>query len=244
MPVAGDALLGALAVLLGAALQSATGFGFALIAAPLLVAVFGPRPAVSAIVLLALIVSALILASERRRPRVDARETAVLVAWSVPGLLAGALVLDAAPERALKVLVAAVVLLAVGLRLLETPRRRPWSHPRAAATGLASGVLSTSTGIGGPPLVFHLLGRGLSGALMRDTLSLIWLAGGVLSAGALLVTGALAVPAEMPFLIAATLVGQLVGRRLFAVLHGDRYERAVLVALAVTALSAVVAAAV
>lgn len=242
MPLAGDALLGVLAALLGATLQSATGFGFALVAAPLLVAVFGPRPAVSVIVVLALVVSVLMLAGERRRPRVDARETAALVAWSVPGLLAGALLLGAAPERALKVLVTVVVLVAVGQRLLGTPRSRPWSHPRAAAAGAVSGVLSTSTGIGGPPLVFHLLGRGLSPALMRDTLAVVWLAGGVLSAGALLVAGAFTLPEATPFMVAGTVAGQALGRRLFPVLHGDRYERFVLGALAATALIALVAA--
>src|SRR5918992_3467616 len=172
-------LLGAFAALLGATLQSAAGFGFALIAAPLLVAALGPRPAVSAIIVLALIVSALTLAGEHRRPRPNTREAVALVGWSLPGLLAGALLLGVAPERALKVLVAVVVMVAVGLRLLGAPPRLlPWSHPRAAATGLTSGALSTSTGIGGPPLVFHLLGRGLANVQMRDTLAVVWLAGG------------------------------------------------------------------
>lgn len=241
--VAGDALIGAVAAVLGATLQSATGFGFALLAAPLLVAVLGPRPAVSAIVILALIVTALTLAAERRRPRVDARETVVLVGWSVPGLLVGALLLGALPERGLKVLVAVVVLLGVGLRLLGASRQRGWSHPRAATAALTSGVLSTSTGIGGPPLVFHLLGRGLPRALMRDTLAVVWLAGGVLSAAALVATGTFSLPPEFPYLVVATLVGYVVGRRLFATLYGDRYERVVLGALTVTAVIALVASA-
>ena len=140
------------------------------------------------------------------------RETVALVAWSVPGLLAGAILLSAVPERPLEVLVAVVVLLAVGLRLSGAPRRRPWSHPRAATTGLTSGVLSTSTGIGGPPLVFHLLGRGLPRTAMRDTLAVVWLAGGVLSAIALIATGTFALPTATPLLVAATLVGYSAGR--------------------------------
>ena len=235
-------LLGAFAALLGATLQSAAGFGFALIAAPLLVAALGPRPAVSAIIVLALIVSALTLAGEHRRPRPNTREAVALVGWSLPGLLAGALLLGVAPERALKVLVAVVVMVAVGLRLLGAPRRLPWSHPRAAATGLTSGALSTSTGIGGPPLVFHLLGRGLTNVQMRDTLAVVWLAGGILSAGALVVTGAFVLPDEAPYLAVATVVGYLVGRRLFRFLHEGRYERVVLGALAATAVISLIAA--
>lgn len=236
------ALLGALAVLVGAALQSATGFGFALIAAPLLVAIYGPRPAVSAMVVLAIVVSTLTLAGERRRPRADPRETLALVAWSLPGMVGGAILLEAAPQRALKVLVAGVVLLAVALRLRGARRRHGWSHPRAALTGVASGVLATSTGIGGPPLVFHLLGRGLDRELMRDTLAVVFLAGGVLSVAVLLATGVFELPGDLALLLAATVVGQLAGRRLFRLLHGERYERVVLAALVATALVSLVGA--
>jgi uncharacterized protein len=242
VPVDGETLIGAAAALMGATLQSATGFGFALLAAPWLVAAFGPSAAVSTIVILALVVTGLTLVGEGRRLQIDAREAVALVTWSVPGLLAGAFLLGAAPERALEVVVALVVLAAVALRLLRRPRRRPWSHSRAATTGLTSGVLSTSTGIGGPPLVFHLLGRRLPSTAMRDTLAAIWLAGGVLSAATLLATGAFALPAGTLVLVAATLVGHTLGRRLFAALYGDRYERVVLAALALTALAAVITA--
>ncbi len=57
VPGVSDTLIGVLAALLGATLQSATGFGFALLAAPLLAATFGPRPAASALVVLALVVT-------------------------------------------------------------------------------------------------------------------------------------------------------------------------------------------
>ena len=51
--------LAALAVFVGAALQSATGFGFALVAAPVLFALLGPREAVTAGVLLGLVLARL-----------------------------------------------------------------------------------------------------------------------------------------------------------------------------------------
>ena len=45
------------AVLAGAVLQSAVGFGFALVSAPLLFAAFGPAPAVGLLDVLALVVN-------------------------------------------------------------------------------------------------------------------------------------------------------------------------------------------
>jgi uncharacterized membrane protein YfcA len=100
---------------------------------------------------------------------------------------------------------------------------------------MTSGVLSTSTGIGGPPIVFHLLARRMPAELMRDTLTVVWLGGGVLGVGALVVTGTFSLPAEMPLLAAAAVAGQVVGRWVFPLLHGDRYERAVLGVLVLTA---------
>jgi uncharacterized membrane protein YfcA len=235
--------LAALAVLLGAALQSATGFGFALVAAPILFALLGPQEAVSAGVLLALLLSGLTLATERRRPAVLWRAAVALVAWSLPGLALGALALRELPERPLSVLVALAVLAALALRVRSrsrglAPGPRRWHAPVA---GVASGALATSTSLSGPPLVFCLLARGAAPAAMRDTLAAIFVAEAVLSFPALLATGTFALPGGIWALLAAGLAGQLLGRRAFAWLHGERYERAVLALLAVTALVALTA---
>ncbi len=127
--------LAALAVLAGAALQSATGFGFALVAAPILFALLGPQEAVSAGVLLALLLNGLTLATERRRPAVLWRDAVVLVAWSLPGLALGALALRELPERPLSVLVALAVLAALGLRVRSRSRSRSSARRRARGAG-------------------------------------------------------------------------------------------------------------
>jgi len=237
--------LAALAVLAGAALQSATGFGFALVAAPILFALLGPREAVSAGVLLALLLSGLTLATERRRPAVLWRDAVALVAWSVPGLALGALALRELPERPLSALVALAVLAALVSRVRSRSRSSgPAARPRrwhGPAAGLASGALATSTSLSGPPLVFCLLARGAAPAAMRDTLAAIFIAEAVLSFPVLLASGTFALPGGVWALLAAGLAGQLLGRRAFAWLHGERYERAVLALLAVTALVALVA---
>ena len=206
-------MIAALAVLLGAMLQSATGFGFALAAAPLLVAVLGPRTTVSTMVLLALVVTLLTLAAERRRPHIDRREAVALVAWSLPGLLVGVLVLRLVPERGLAVLVLASVIAAVLLRLRAPVRIRQWSSARAAATGVTSGVLSTS-----PASAARRSSSTSSPAAFRRSAcatrsrSCGWR--GLLTGSVLLATGRpSACRRTMPLLIAATVAGQLAGRR-------------------------------
>jgi len=227
------------AVFLGAALQSATGFGFALVSAPILFAVLGPEQAVTAGVLLGMSLNLLTLVTEGRRPQVLTRDALALVAWSLPGLVLGAIALRELSDQLLSVLVALAVLGGLALRLLA--RARPAPRPRSwhlAAAGASSGALSTSTSLSGPPLVFFLLGRAVSPERMRDTLAAIFVAEAVLGLPVLLATATFELPGHAGVLLGAGIAGQVLGRRGFALLGGDRYEAAVLVVLALTALVA------
>jgi uncharacterized membrane protein YfcA len=233
--------LAALALFVGAALQSATGFGFALVSAPILFALLGPREAVTAGFIVAIGLNSLTLATEGRRPRVLVRDGALIVAWSLPGIALGVLVLHEVPEQPLSVLVAIAVLAGLALRVRSrraaTPalRFRPWLLP---AAGVTAGALGTSTSLNGPPLVFCLLARGVAPRQMRDTLAAIFLAEAVIGVPALLLSGTFTQPRALGVLLLAGLAGQLLGRRAFGWLEGERYEWAVLAALAATALVA------
>ena len=233
--------LAALAVFVGATMQSATGFGFSLLAAPILFALLGPQEAVSAGVLLGLLLNGLTLATERRRPVVLGRDARRLVAWSVPGLVVGALALREMPERPLSALVGLAVLAGLAVRLrgrVVEARARGWHAPAAGAT---SGALATANSVSGPPLAFYLLARGATPAAMRDTLAAVFIAQSVLALPVLLVAAAFTLPDAVWAQLVAALLGQLAGRRAFAWLQGERHERAVLAVLVLSALAALAA---
>lgn len=236
--------LAAFAIFLGAALQSATGFGFALVSAPILFALLGPQEAVTAGVLVAFVPNVLTLFGERRRPQVLGRDVAGLLLWSLPGLVLGAVALRELPAQVLSVLVAIAVFAGVALRALSRRRggavggRRRWHLP---AAGLTGGALSTATSLNGPPLVFCLLARGATRVQMRDTLAAIFLAHAALGVPVLLISGTFAMPDAIWALGLAALAGQLLGRRAFGWLRGERHERAVYAVLIATALVALVA---
>jgi len=230
-------------VLAGGVLQSSTGFGFSMLTSPLLLALLGPEQAVTASSILGFLLSAVLLAGEGRRPDVAGRDAGLLVAFSLPGLALGALALSVFSVQALAVAMAAGVLAGLAVRVrTRGADARPvgrWSAPLA---GVASGTLSTSTGISGHPLIFHLLARGLAPARMRDTLAAIFCSLGVLSIGALALSGSIDVPAGMPLLVAAAVVGQVAGRRVFARMSAEAYEPVVLGVLVVAAGIALVSA--
>jgi uncharacterized membrane protein YfcA len=237
------ALAAGVAVLTGAALQSSIGFGFALVAAPLLFAATSPPEAVGLMILLAVEVSLLTLLTERRRPQPVWRDVWPVVAWSLPGALAGVAVLRALDDVALQLLVTAGVLLALAVNLRAAHRTAPvlarepprWARP---AAGLASGALNTSTSTGGPPVVLLLMSRGLRPGVVRDTLTTTFLGFSAVSATALAVTSTgEAVPdaAAVAALVPLTAIGQLLGRRVFARLAGSpAYERVLTVVLLAT----------
>jgi uncharacterized membrane protein YfcA len=245
------ALAAGVAVLTGAALQSSIGFGFALVAAPLLFAATSPPEAVGLMIVLALEVSLLTLLTERRRPQPVWRDVGPVVAWSLPGALAGVAVLRALDDLALQLLVTAGVLLALAVNLRAAHRTPPvaarepprWARP---AAGLVSGALNTSTSTGGPPVVLLLMSRGLRPGVVRDTLTATFLCLAPVSVAALALTSTgEAVPdaTAVAALVPLTAIGQLLGRRVFARLAASRrYERvltSVLLATVVTGLASV-----
>ena len=232
-------VLAAVSVLIGAAIQSAVGFGFALVAAPLVFVALGPEEAVWSLNAISLCVNGAAFALERRRPAAYGRLAVTVLCWSVPGMLAGGYILRATDARVLQIALTVTVLLTLVVRL--RPARAAAAPPAGAAavTGVVTGVLTTSLSTAGPPLVLLLTGRGFTPMRVRDTLATIFVAQSALGLAALAVTSAGDVPLRWRALVllAAALAGQLAGRRIFhRIAEHDRYEQ-VLTAVLVVAVT-------
>jgi uncharacterized protein len=196
-------------------------------------------------ILLGSLVNVLTLASERRRPKPVWRESVVLLAFAVPGAIAGVAVLRALDPVALQIAVSAGVVATLLARRLAGSRHTPgWAGPVA---GVAAGALTTSTTTAGPPLIVYLLGRGIEPAQLRDTLPVCFLGLSFVGAAALWVTGTTgAVPDAglVAVLMPVVVAGHLAGRPLFAALvRSGRYET-VLTAVLIASVAAGLLAAV
>src|SRR5918997_353574 len=159
----GEPVLVAVATFAGAAMQSATGFGFALVLSPALFATLDPAEAVSALLVLGLPLGLLVLA-DTRLDAVRWREIGPALLAAIPGLGLGAGVLAPASKPLLQVVVGVTVLAAVVWQArrrsleagAEAPRRAAVGPRAGVAAGLASGALTTSISLSGPPLVLWL----------------------------------------------------------------------------------------
>lgn len=237
--------LAAVAAFLGATLQSATGFGFALVLGPALIAVLAPGEALTTLLVLSASLNLLILFSERRRRDVRWSDVLLLLAAAAPGLLAGVLLLRVASKPQLQVAVGLTVLLAVAfhVRRARAPRTEGGaSSPAwaAVAVGVVTGGLTTTTNVNGPPLVLWFQRRGATPGELRDSVAAGSLPLNV--AGALLLAAlgdqeqSFVAEAILP-LLALTVAGQLVGRRVFERVSPERFALAGIVLATVAGLS-------
>jgi uncharacterized membrane protein YfcA len=207
----------AIAVLLASCLQASIGFGMGMLAAPV-VALVDPSLIPGTLIMLASLVTLLVVI--RERTAIDVSGTGWALVGRVPGTVAGALLLAAIPERALAILIAAVVLGGVAVTSMgwiPAPRRR-----NLMLAGATSGVLGTATAIGGPPMA--LVWQRSSGAELRGTMAGFFLIGSVLSIVMLVITGSIDADTFRWFalLIPVTLLGYALSRLANKLLNPQR----------------------
>jgi uncharacterized membrane protein YfcA len=248
--VSAIAIAAGIAVLAGAALQSATGFGFALVSAPLLFAAVEPEQAVALLLVLGLVVNLLTLATEGRRPQPLVGDTVRMLAWALPGVVVGVIALRSLDSTALQVGVTVGVFATLAARHVATRRGSdapsdtpPWWA--APAAGFSSGALTTSTNTAGPPIVLYLLVRDATPAQTRDTLTASFLGLTALGAAALAAGGSSAAAPKataLAALVPLAIAGHLAGRPIFARLEQERYEPVLTAVLVATALGGLLTA--
>jgi hypothetical protein len=158
----------------------------------------------------------------------------------VPGLAIGAALLAALSREPLQVGVGLAVIAAA---LWQLRHRGVVRGVPAAVAGLASGVLTTSISISGPPLVLWLEAQGLRPAEFRATLAALFLALNVVG-GAVLVAieGSGAVDlGELAPLLALVLIGYALGAVAFRRLDQDRFATIVIALVICTGIASVLA---
>ena len=238
-------ILAATAALVGAAVQSATGFGFALVLSPALFAVLEPVEAVTTLLALGLVLNLLVLFEHGRPEHVDWRRLAPILVAALPGMALGVVALALLSKQVLQVAVG-VAVIAAALWQLQRPqggRSRPVGRSAGWVAGFASGTLTTSISVGGPPMVLWLEAQGVRPLEFRATLAASFLAFN-LAGGVVLLTfegsGAVDAGVVVP-LLGLVLVGYALGALAFRRLPSERFSTAVLALVLVTGVASVLA---
>jgi uncharacterized membrane protein YfcA len=163
--------LAALAVAAGAAAQSVSGIGFALVGGPLLFTAFGAREGVRVAVVLSMLVNLGVLAREHRAV-MWRRVLPVLVTALVATPLLVHILTDAHP-RALRALAGAVIV--VGAGLVAAGRSRDTGLAGGVVAGVVSATMNVLASAGGPAVAVYAAGAGWDPQRVRATLQAYFL---------------------------------------------------------------------
>ena len=162
-------------ILATSVVQAVAGFGFALLAVPLMVVVIDLQSAV----IISSFVGTLsnMLQSWQLRNNIDRKLIKRFLLATVIGAPAGLLLFIYANQSALKIVLGLSILFGVfvlsrGLELQHVSSWLDW------IMGVLSGVLLMATSTNGPPLVFVLQARRIDPATFRATLNMVFLVSG------------------------------------------------------------------
>jgi uncharacterized membrane protein YfcA len=198
-PVELTLLLAAFGVAIGAAAQSVSGIGFALVGGPLLFAVFGAREGVRVAVVLSMLVNVGVLVREHRsvmwRHVLPVLVTALALTPLLVHLLGG---VHPRPLRA-----AAGAVIVVGAVLVAAGRTRDTGVAGAVVAGAVSATMNVLASAGGPAVAVYATGARWDPLRLRATLQAYFLSLNVVT---LLTLG----PPHWSLLRASVLVAALV----------------------------------
>ena len=197
-----DQLTVAVAVFVAATVYMVVGFGFALMAVPLMTLAIPIERAVVVLALLAVFSTGTQAWTLRRHVRRPLARRLVVAAYL--GMPLGLLMLDTIDENVLQIVLGTGVIIATVVLAYDLTLDHVGSKLDYAA-GFLSGVASTSIGTNGPPLVFDLQSRRLAPDEFRATIAVVFVLGNAFTislfvasgkvTGEALTTAAVALPA-------------------------------------------------
>ncbi len=209
------ALLVALfAALLAGIVTGLTGFGLALISTPILLFVYEPKTVVVLTAIFSVFINTAVVWDSWHEAR--KRLALTLLVPALVGVVVGVEVLRVIDPVYVRLGVGAVVVFSALLLVRDV--RLPGADTRwgTLVAGSTSGMLSTSTGLAGPPVVLLLASRGLPKHEFRGTSALYFLPMSVAGILVLAFRG-LVDASEVPLgllLVPATIAGKAVGTAL------------------------------
>jgi uncharacterized membrane protein YfcA len=209
------ALLVALfAALLAGIVTGLTGFGLALISTPILLFVYEPRTVIVLTAIFSIVINSAVVWDSWQEAR--KRLALALFIPALFGIVAGVEVLSVINPDYVRLGVGVIVIFSA--LLLVRDIRLPGAGTRwgTLVAGSASGALSTSTGLAGPPIVLLLASRELPKHEFRGTSALYFLPMSLIGLAVLVFRG-LVEASEVPLgllLIPAAIAGKALGTAL------------------------------
>lgn len=152
-------------VLVASLLQTSTGYGFSIVGTPFLLLIYPAHMAIQINIILSICLSAFMIFKIRKE--IDKSLLVRLIKGSVMGLIFGIFIYLFLDIQLLKMNVGALILFLTILLILKLTINR--TQNKDFITGGISGLLTTSIGVPGPPLLLYFSGAGIDKTTLRST---------------------------------------------------------------------------
>lgn len=222
-------------------LQTITGFGYALAAAPLLALVINPKEAIMFVLFTGIITKLALLFRTWRQSSFS--QISLLFTASLAGAVPGAYILRIISNDALKLAIGLVLIIitAAMARDFRINIRRP--RLAQSLVGVISGFLATTTSLSGPPVVMYYLNEKTDKQKVRANLTRYFI---LSNASSLLISyffGTLKpeiLAANTLLCLPAILLGVWLGEKLFAKFNAATFKKLALATITASALISII----
>ena len=234
-------LFAATAVVLAGLVRGFSGFGSAMIMAPIFSHILGPAQAVAAVILLETIVSAQLVPSAYRHVNWKLLlQLGTGAAIMVPFGVWAVVLVDKDIMRQVFSLVVLVFVIVLATGWTWRGEIKNWM---TVLVGGISGLLTGATSMGGPPVILYLLSNASSATQIRSTVILFFLVAGIPTLGSLVYAGAIdtSLMLYVATLAPLFLLAAWVGSRFFRIATEQFFRRLTLGLLTLIAITSLLA---
>jgi uncharacterized membrane protein YfcA len=206
------------AVLVAAFVRGVSGFGLALILAPILLLLMNSKSTVVVNLLLAIVSNLVVLPLSFRH--IYLKGILPMVIFTIPGIVIGAWIITIIEPSTLKIVIGAVIVISVIPLAMGISKAFHKEKLACGFSGFLSGLIGTSTSLGGPPVVLFMHNQNWRKETIHSSLAAYFTFNGVCSVGALVIAGIVEVPtlvttgSLVPALLIGTVAGTVAFRRL------------------------------
>jgi uncharacterized membrane protein YfcA len=205
-------------VLVAAFIRGVSGFGLALILAPILLLLMNSKSTVVVNLLLAIVSNLVVLPLGFRH--IYLKGILPMVIFAIPGIVIGAWIITIIEPSALKIVIGAVTVISVIPLAMGVSKAFRKEKLACGFSGFLGGLLGASTSLSGPPVVLFMHNQNWPKETIHSSLAAYFTFHGVCSFGALTIAGIVEVPtlvtagSLMPALLIGTVAGMVAFRRL------------------------------
>lgn len=212
-------------VLLAGFVRAISGFGFALIATPLLLFVLDPKSVVVINIIIGFPIGLLLLFHTRQH--IDVKRVLLMCGGGILGVPIGAYLLSNLDPSMIKLIIAILIVPFSIVLLLGHSNQFKRDSLGCGISGFAGGLLGSSTSLSGPPVVLFLLNQGLVKERFVGTLTAYFLFMGVASVGAFSSLGMVTIDLliKVAMLLPTSILGFYIGIKVLPKINAILFRR-------------------